>query len=818
MPTPDGAEVDRLRREAARESGANWKRWGPYLSERQWGTVREDYSADGSCWDYFSHDDARSRVYRWGEDGLLGWCDRECRLCFAIALWNGRDPFLKERAFGLTNSQGNHGEDPKELYYHLDATPSYSYARGLYKYPQAAFPYDDLLQGNARRGKGDSEYEIVDAGVFDDERYFDIQVEYAKAGPDDVLIRVTVTNRGPETARLHLLPTLWFRNGWSWGATHDGTFPKPSMRVAGPGVVACEQETLGRFNWVVEDADAPLIFTENETNTAAVFGEDDGRRFTKDAFHRHVVGGEADAVNPDQAGTKVAAHLTLDLPPGGSRVVRMRLAPDATDAFDDFDASYEKRQREADEFYAGIRPVHISDDEALVWRRSYAGLLWGKQFYHYVVSQWLDGDPAQPPPAAERRKNARNKQWKHLFNRDVVSVPDKWEFPWYAAWDLAFHMLPMARVDPSFAKKQLRLFLREWYMRPDGAIPAYEFAFGDVNPPVHAWACWRVYKMTGPRGKRDRRFLASCFHKLLLNFTWWVNRKDAAGKHVFGGGFLGLDNIGVFDRSSPPGDGKQLVQADATAWMAFYCVTMLSMALELASEDSSYEDIASKFFEHFAAITHSMNNLGGTGLWDETDGFYYDQLFDPTTKQAEPLRLRSMVGLVPLFACAAFDAKALDALPNFRRRMDWFLENQTDLAGSVEFGRDGLMFLSVAPARPAAARAGLRPRSRRVPGRLRRAVDEPAVRRRALRACGGRPALQCPLRAGRGPGQPVRRQLELARAGLVSAELPSHRGAAALRPVLRRVADRADPRQAGHPGPGRGRGRAATGEHLPAGP
>ena len=698
----DGVEARRLREDAARRK--NWKRWGPYLAERQWGTVREDYSADGNCWAYFPHDHARSRAYRWGEDGLLGICDRECRLCFALALWNERDPLLKERLFGLTNDEGNHGEDVKELYYYLDATPCSTYLRGLYKYPQAAFPYDALRAENARRGKGAAEFEVIDTGAFDDDRYFDVQAEYAKPAPDDILIRLTITNRGPAAAPVHVLPTLWFRNGWSWGATHDGTYPKPSMRRAGPGHVACDHATLGRFDLFVEDADAPLLFTENETNTAAVFG--DGRAcgaHTKDAFHRFVVNGEASAVNLAQTGTKAAAHVRLVLGPGESRVLRLRLVASAdapADPFVDFDADVAGCRAVADEFYAGIRPARLNRAEEQVWRQAYAGLLWGKQFYHYVVEQWLDGDPAQPPPPPARRRNARNRDWRHVFNYDLVSMPDKWEFPWYAAWDLAFHMLPMARVDPQFAKDQLRLLMREWYMRPDGAIPAYEFHFSDVNPPVHAWACWRVYKMTGPRGGRDREFLAACFHKLLLNFTWWVNHKDQRGKHVFGGGFLGLDNIGIFDRSVGVPEGVRLEQADGTAWMAFYCVTMLAIALELAAHDRSYEDIASKFFEHFAAITHAMNALGGAGLWDEADGFYYDQLYDERARRSTPLRVRSVVGVIPLFACGVMDADVIDRLPGFKRRMAWFLRHQQDLARSVTIrevaGRPSYM-LSVAP-------------------------------------------------------------------------------------------------------------------------
>ncbi len=723
MPEPDEpAEVRRLRDEADRR--ANWKRWGPYLSDRQWGTVREDYSTGGDCWNYFPHDDARKRAYRWGEDGLLGWCDRRCRLCFGIALWNGRDPFLKERLFGLTNPQGNHGEDVKELYYHLDATPTGSYAKALYKYPQAAFPYQQLIDANAQRSAEEPEFEIEDTGVFDEGRYFDVQMEYAKDSPNDCLMRITITNRGPESAEVTVLPQLWFRNGWSWGATHDGTFPKPSIRGTGvPPVRAAsgdsgdsrspdrqhgrdaratvehqsEHYSLGKFVWSV-DGTNELIFTDNESNAAAL-GWGEGPRFSKDAFHRYVCDGDKDAVNPEQVGTKAAAVFRLELGAGEFRVIRCRLTieEEASDRpFEDFERVFANRIEEADAFYKSIEPPCLADAERPVWRQSYAGLLWTKQFYHYVVDQWLDGDPAQPAPPPEREDKARNQQWKHLFNYDVLSMPDKWEYPWYATWDLAFHMLPMARLDPIFAKNQLILLLREWYMRADGAMPAYEFNFGDVNPPVHAWAVWRVYKMTGPRGERDRKFLAACFHKLLVNFTWWVNKKDESGRHVFGGGFLGMDNVGVFDRSHPPADGQRLEQADGTAWMAFYCVTMLSIALELADGDASYEGIASKFFEHFAAITHAMNTLGGNGLWDDRDGFYYDQLFDDHTKTTRPLRVRSLVGLVPLLAVGVLECDAIDRLPSFKRRMNWFLENQPDLAGSVTRG-DGRYLLSVAP-------------------------------------------------------------------------------------------------------------------------
>ena len=713
MPQSDEpAEVTRLRDEAERR--ANWKRWGPYLSDRQWGTVREDYSADGDCWAYFPHDHARLRAYRWGEDGLLGWCDRRCRLCFGLALWNGRDPHLKERLFGLTNPQGNHGEDVKELYYHLDATPTGSYAKALYKHPQAAFPYERLVEENARRSADEPEFEIEETGVFDDGRYFDVQAEYAKASPDDCLVRITVTNRGPESAEVTVLPQLWFRNGWSWGATHDGCFAKPLLRGSGSRRVSdsgadqrleaaataehqSEHYSLGRFVWSV-DGVSGLIFTDNESNAAAL-GWGEGPRFSKDAFHRYICDGDEEAVNPDQVGTKAAAVFRVKLGAGESRVIRCRLTveTEASDRpFDGFDAVFEKRIEEANAFYTSIEPPCLSEAERPIWRQSYAGLLWTKQFYHYVVDPWLDGDPAQPAPPPGREEQARNKRWRHLFNYDVLSMPDKWEYPWYATWDLAFHMLPMARLDPVFAKKQLVLLLREWYMRADGSMPAYEFNFGDVNPPVHAWAVWRVYKMTGPRGGRDRRFLAACFHKLLVNFTWWVNKKDQSGRHVFGGGFLGMDNVGVFDRSHPPAAGQRLEQADGTAWMAFYCVTMLSIALELADGDASYEGIASKFFEHFAAITHAMNTLGGSGLWDERDGFYYDQLFDEREKTSRPLRVRSLVGLVPLLAVGVLECDAIDRLPSFKRRMNWFLENQPDLAGSVTRG-DGRYLLSVAP-------------------------------------------------------------------------------------------------------------------------
>jgi hypothetical protein len=677
------AEAERLEQDGRREQ--NWKRWGPYLAERQWGTVREDYSEGGSCWEYFPHDHARSRAYRWGEDGLLGISDREGRLCFAIALWNERDPILKERLFGLTGPEGNHGEDVKEAYFYLDSTPTHSYMKALYKYPQRAFPYADLVEQNRRRGKLDLEYELADTGAFDDGRYFDVIAEYAKGSPNDLLIRITIANRGPDDAPIHLLPTLWFRNSWSWGREGERYGPKPHLQRVSDSRVAAAHWSLGRF--VLDAAPASsgevprLLFTENETNVERLYGARNLSAHVKDAFHEHVVDGRADAVNPAGAGTKAAAYYRLTVPAGGDVSVVLRLTEEGearAEAFgDDFERTFRLRAAEADTFYATRIPATLSDEERRVSRQAYAGLLWSKQFYHYAVGEWLEGDPAQPAPPRSRH-DGRNGDWRHVYNADVISMPDKWEYPWYAAWDLAFHTIALARVDATFAKDQLILFLREWYMHPNGQIPAYEFAFGDVNPPVHAWAVWRVYKMTGERGKRDRQFLARAFHKLLLNFTWWVNRKDPEGHNLFAGGFLGLDNIGVFDRSRPLPTGGHLEQADGTAWMAFYCATMLSMALELASEDPAYEDVASKFFEHFVAITEAINSLGGTGLWDEKDGFYYDQLHVDQTQA--PLRVRSMVGLIPLYACEIIEDDVIAKLPGFAKRMRWFLDNRPELA------------------------------------------------------------------------------------------------------------------------------------------
>ncbi len=677
------AEQQRLR--LSQQRVENWKRWGPYLSERQWGTVREDYSSDGNPWEYFPHDHARSRAYRWGEDGLLGITDRECRLCFALALWNGKDAILKERLFGLTGPQGNHGEDVKECYYYLDSTPTHSYMKALYKYPQAAFPYGQLVKENGRRGKTDPEFELADTGVFSENRYFDVYAEYAKASPNDILIRITAINRGPEPAALHLLPTIWFRNTWTWGCSHEGCGVKPRLNRDGHNRIATDHTTLQRFYLEVDPTSVgrrpTMLFTENETNAERLHGGTLASPFVKDGIHRSVIDGHAGRVNPDEVGTKGAIHHVAQLAPGESISLDLRLYSKDEAPAESFGSSFqqvfEERVREADEFYAERIGGNLTDQQRAVARQAYAGLLWSKQFYHYSVRDWLTGDADQVRPP-ENRRLGRNHDWPHLFNRDVISMPDKWEYPWYAAWDLAFHMIPFANVDPDFAKSQLLLFLREWYMHPNGQLPAYEFALSDVNPPVHAWACWRVYKMTGPRGGRDRQFLERVFHKLLLNFTWWVNRKDVRGKHIFSGGFLGLDNIGVFDRSRKLPTGGHLEQADGTAWMAFFCGTMLSMALELARENPSYEGLASKFFEHFIAIADAINHLDGNGLWDEHDGFYYDRIH--VDGDEIPLKTRSLVGLVSLFAGEILEENVIDKLPGFRKRMQWLLENRPDLA------------------------------------------------------------------------------------------------------------------------------------------
>jgi hypothetical protein len=685
------AEERRL--EEARSRRKHWKRWGPYLSERAWGTVREDYSPDGAAWDYFPHDHARSRAYRWNEDGLAGISDRHQKICFALALWNERDPILKERLFGLTGSEGNHGEDVKEYYFYLDSTPTHSYMKFLYKYPHNEFPYSQLVEENRRRGKLASEFELMDTGVFGDDRYFDVFVEYAKADPEDILIRIHVANRGPEAARLHVLPTVWFRNTWSWNG--DGSRPRlhqasdTEAQARSISLVQLEQADYGQRFLYCEDA-PELLFTENETNSERLFGAANPSRFVKDAFHQLVVHGQQEAVNPERQGTKAAAHYPLIVGAGETYTLRLRLTDrefklsEASPFGDEFDELFAKRQREADEFYSTVIPDRLSQDAKNVMRQSFAGMLWSKQFYHYVVREWLAGDSKEPPPPPERA-HGRNHEWIHLYNADVISMPDKWEYPWYAAWDLAFHCIPLALVDPDFAKEQLVLLLREWYMHPNGQLPAYEWAFGDVNPPVHAWAAWRVYKIEEKRrGKGDRKFLERVFHKLLLNFTWWVNRKDAEGMNIFQGGFLGLDNIGVFDRSSALPTGGHIEQSDGTSWMAMYTLNLLAMAMELAREDSAYEDVASKFWEHFIYIASAMNNLGHDGLelWNEEDGFFYDVLHLPDGTHF-PLKVRSMVGLIPLFAVETLEPDLLKLLPDFTRRLEWFIVNRPDLTKNV---------------------------------------------------------------------------------------------------------------------------------------
>jgi len=674
---------EELRLQEAQQRRAHWRRWGPYLAERQWGTVREDYSAGGTAWDSFPHDHARSRAYRWGEDGIAGISDNHGRLCFALALWNGRDPILKERLFGLTGSEGNHGEDVKEYYFYLDSTPTHSYMKYLYKYPQAAFPYGDLVDTNRQRDRHAPEYELNDTGVFDDDRYFDVMVEYAKASPDDVLIQISATNQGPEPAELHLLPTLWFRNTWSWG-TSGGERPALRAVHGRSTTIEAHHGSLGT-RWLHCDGGPDLLFTENETNCERLWGVANAGPYVKDGINDYVVSGRADAVNPKLEGTKAAARYRMVIAPGATTTVRLRLTDVSPtgDAFTDFERDAARRREEADEFYATIIPAHLSADARNVMRQALAGLLWSKQFYHYDIGRWLDGDPGGPPPAV--RRAGRNRDWRHLYNEDVISMPDKWEYPWYAAWDLAFHMIPFALIDPEFAKAQLILFLREWYMHPNGQIPAYEWAFGDVNPPVHAWAALRVYRIERRRcGKGDREFLEKVFHKLLLNFTWWVNRKDAEGKNVFQGGFLGLDNIGVFDRSAALPTGGHLEQSDGTSWMGMYCLNMLAIALELARDDPAYEDVASKFFEHFVYIAHAMHDLGGEGLslWDEQDGFFYDVLH--TDGQHARIKVRSLVGLIPLLAVQAIEPEIVDKLPGFKRRMQWFIDNHPELSEHVE--------------------------------------------------------------------------------------------------------------------------------------
>jgi len=678
-----------------------WQRWGPYLSERAWGTVREDYSPDGEAWTYFPHDHARSRVYRWNEDGIAGICDRHQSICFALAMWNGNDPILKERLFGLGGHEGNHGEDVKEQYFYLDNTPTHSYMKYLYKYPQAAFPYEQLLEENRKRDKLQPEFELLDTGIFSESRYFDVQVEYAKLDSEDIFIRITASNRGPDAATLHLLPTIWFRNTWSWGDKETRAELRQTSPTSSVIELNCAEYT--RRYLLLETPDE-LLFTENETNFQRLYGSPNTSPYVKDAFDSYLVHGVKEAVNPEHVGTKAAGHYELALAAGESRVLRLRFTDERAlnnTAFDAFDSTFAIRKQEADEFYATVIPDQLTPDAKNVMRQGFAGMLWNKQFYHYEVKRWLEGDPAYPPPPPERFQG-RNHNWGHLFNSDVISMPDKWEYPWYAVWDLAFHTVALALIDAEFAKEQLVLILREWYMHPNGQLPAYEWRFGDVNPPVHAWAALRVYQIERKRtGKGDRDFLKRIFHKLLLNFTWWVNRKDTEGMNIFQGGFLGLDNIGVFDRSAPLPTGGFMEQSDGTSWMAMYTLNLLAIALELAREEPVYEDVASKFWEHFIYIAHAMQHRGddNIGLWDEQDGFFYDVLKLPDGSHF-PLKIRSTVGLIPLFAVGTIEPELLDRLPGFKRRFNWFLENRPDLTSNVACmstpGRGERRLLSIA--------------------------------------------------------------------------------------------------------------------------
>ncbi|MGC1449169.1 MAG: glucosidase [Candidatus Sulfotelmatobacter sp.] len=671
-----------------------WRKWGPYLSERQWGTVREDYSEGGNAWDYFSHDQARSRAYRWGEDGLAGICDEKQRLCFAFSMWNGQDPFLKERLFGLTNAQGNHGEDVKEYYFYLDSTPTHSYMRYLYKYPQAAYPYEDLVRTNHMRSRNQGEYELIDTGVFDQDRYFDVFVEYAKASPEDILIRCTVHNRGPESATLDLLPRLWFRNSWSWHTNKERPILAQVADCPGRSVVRAIHPRLGT-RYLYCEGDTPLLFTENETNTERIFGVPNKSLYVKDGINDNIVHGRDGALNPAQTGTTVAAHYRLILAPNESRVVRLRLSdvapavhvrtqPAQDSLFGDaFDREIDARRKEADDFYATIIPATLSADGANVMRQALAGMLWSKQCYRYDVHQWLK-ERGSDPFSPTRKAAPRNDHWHHMYSADVISMPDKWEFPWYAAWDLPFHVLALTLVDPDFGKQQLKLLLQEHYMHSNGQLPAYEWNFGDVNPPVHAWGTLFAYRLDKMQtGVGDTEWLKQCFHKLLLNFTWWVNRKDRSGRNVFEGGFLGLDNIGAFDRSAPLPTGGYLEQADGTAWMTLFSQNMVEIAAELSMTDPSYAEMTLKFVEHYLWIASAMDNLGnGAGMWDEEDGFFYDVLRLPDGR-AERIKVRSMVGLLPLCAATTLEAEQCEKYPEIQERCNWFLEARPQLCSSI---------------------------------------------------------------------------------------------------------------------------------------
>lgn len=672
---------EKLRLKQTRNSNTTWKKWGPYLTERQWGTVREDYSPHGTAWEYISHDAARSRAYRWGEEGIGGISDDYQLLCFAPAFWNGKDPILKERLFGLTGNEGNHGEDVKEYYYYLDNTPTHSYMKMLYKYPQQAFPYTQLVEENRRRGKNAPEFELIDTGIFNDDRYFDILIEYAKADTDDILIRITAHNRGSESAELHVIPQLWFRNTWTWQP--NGI--KPRLILGDTRSIHTEHERFKDFRLYFQ-GEPETLFCDNETNLPRLYGLNDVGGYFKDGVNDFMIHGQKQAINPNRIGTKVGLDYRLTIPANSSKTVNLRLCNRAfKNPFRSFDQIFEKRIQEANEFYGEIQSEIKADDARNVQRQAFAGMLWTKQFYYYDVAQWLEGDPGQPAPPKERQ-HGRNHDWIHLNNADILSMPDKWEYPWYAAWDLAFHCLPLAMIDPEFAKEQLVLLTREWYMHPNGQLPAYEWAFGDVNPPVHAWATWRVFQIDRKlnQGRGDIAFLERVFHKLLLNFTWWVNRKDEHGHNIFQGGFLGLDNIGVFDRSSQLPTGGHLEQADGTSWMAMYSLNMLRISLELGLTNPVYQDLATKFFEHFLYIAGAMRNIGNAGidLWDEEDEFYYDVLHCPSGELV-PIKLHSIVGLIPLFAVETLEPELLEKLPDFKRRIEWFLNYRADLAGLI---------------------------------------------------------------------------------------------------------------------------------------
>lgn len=673
---------EQLRLEQHKDGTAKWKKWGPYISDRQWGTVREDYSANGDAWNYVSHDAARSKAYRWGEDGIAGICDYKQLLCFSIAFWNKKDPIIKDRLFGLTNNEGNHGEDVKELYYYLDSSPSHAYMKMLYKYPQSEYPYAMLKQENGRRNRNEPEYELLDTGIFEDDKYFDVFIEYAKAGADDILVKITVHNRGTEDAELTVLPQLWFRNTWSWG--YDDY--KPQLVTLDNGNILINHNEFPGMMLYAETK-APLLFCDNETNLKKLYGVSNKSPFCKDGINDYIVHKDEKAVN-DSNGTKAAINCNLIIKAGAAEVIRLRLCTENKDAFEDFEDVFQSRISETDNFYSSLQENMEGDDEKLVQRQAFAGMLWSKQFYYYNVDQWLKGDPAQPAPPEERKK-IRNSEWTHLNNENIISMPDNWEYPWYAAWDLAFHCIPLSLVDPDFAKSQLLLLTKQWYIHPNGQLPAYEWSFGDVNPPVHAWATWRIYKICEKNdSKGDIIFLESVFHKLLLNFTWWVNRKDAEGNNIFQGGFLGLDNIGVFDRSAKLPGGGYIEQADGTSWMAMYALNMMRIALELSRQNPVYQDMATKFYEHFLQIADAMSSMANKtdGLWDEGDGFYYDVLKMPEDGSIQ-LKIRSMVGLIPLFAVEVLDHKLFEEVPAFTKRLKWFLQNGPTLPTSYRGGR-----------------------------------------------------------------------------------------------------------------------------------